>query len=56
MGLEPVDVGGKSMTGTHYSLVSGPVRYEFWIDAQGRLLRVEIPAQGVVATREDAPR
>jgi hypothetical protein len=55
-GLEPVDVGGKSLTGTHYTLTAGPARYEFWIDGQGRLLRVEIPGQGVVATREDAPR
>jgi hypothetical protein len=55
-GLEPVDVGGKSITGTHYSLVAGSVRYEFWIDAGGRLLRAELPTQGLVATREDAPR
>jgi hypothetical protein len=53
-GLEPVDVGGKSVTGTHYTLTAGPARYEFWVDAQGRLLRVE--AQGTVATREEAPR
>lgn len=55
-GLEPVDVGGKSVTGTHYTLTCGSARYEFWVDAQGRLLRVEVPGQGVVATREDAPR
>jgi hypothetical protein len=55
-GFEPVDVAGKSTTGTHYSLELGPARCEFWIDAQGRLLRVEIPTQGVVATREEAPR
>jgi hypothetical protein len=55
-GLEPVDVGGKSLTGTHYSLVAGSVRYEMWVDTKGRLLRVEIPAQSLVAAREDAPR
>jgi hypothetical protein len=56
MGLEPVDVGGKSVTATHYSLVSGGVRRDFWLDAFGRLLRVEIPSQQLVAAREELPR
>jgi len=56
MGLEPVDVSGKSVTGTHYSLVSGGVKRDFWIDAAGRLLRVEIPAEQLVAAREELPR
>ena len=56
MGLEPVEVGGKSVTATHYSLVSGGVRRDFWLDASGRLLRVEIPSQQLVATREELPR
>ena len=55
-GLESLDIGGKSVTGTHYSLMYGPARYEFWIDAQGRLLKVEMPSQGLIATREEAPR
>jgi hypothetical protein len=56
MGLEPVEVGGKSVTGTHYSLVSSGVRREFWLDAAGRVLRVEIPSQQLVAAREELPR
>jgi hypothetical protein len=56
MGLEPVEVGGKSVTATHYSLVSGGVRREFWLDSAGRLLRVEIPSQQLVAAREELPR
>ena len=55
-GLEPIDVGGRSVTATHYSLASGPVRTEFWVDAEGRVLRATIPSQGVVATREELPR
>ena len=55
-GLEPVDVGGKSVTGTHYSLVSGGVRRDFWVDSAGRLLRVEIPSEQLVAAREELPR
>lgn len=55
-GLEPIDVGGRSVTGTHYSLVNGPVRTEFWVDAAGRLLRASIPSQGLLASREELPR
>jgi len=56
MGLEPVEIGGKSVTATHYSLVSGGVRRDFWVDASGRMLRVEIPSMQLVATREEAPK
>jgi uncharacterized protein DUF6134 len=55
-GLEPVDVAGRSVTATHYSLSGGGAQREFWIDAAGRLLRVEIPALGLKATREELPR
>lgn len=55
-GLEPVDVAGRSVTATHYSLGSGAAQREFWVDATGRLLRVEIPALGLKATREELPR
>jgi hypothetical protein len=54
-GLEPVTVGGRSVTATHYSLVAGGSRYEFWVDPQGRLLRVVAP-DGLNATREELPR
>jgi hypothetical protein len=56
VGLDPVDVGGKSVTATRYSLVSGAVRRDFWIDQAGRLLRIEIPSQQLVAAREELPR
>lgn len=55
-GLEPVTIAGRSVTGTHYSLVDRSMAREFWIDAGGRVLRVEIPALGLVAVREDLPR
>jgi hypothetical protein len=55
LGLEPVTVAGKSVTATHYSLVAGTTRYEFWVDARGRLLRVVAP-DGLSATREELPR
>lgn len=56
MGLEPVEVGGKSVTATHYSLVSGAMRRDFWLDASGRLLRVEVPSLQLVAAREELPK
>jgi hypothetical protein len=54
-GLEPIEVAGKSVTATHYTLAVGSGRYEFWVDGKGRLLRVE-SADGLSATREDLPR
>ena len=55
-GLEPVIVGGKSVTGTHYSLTNGAVTRDFWVDSAGMLLRVELRGANVVATREELPR
>jgi len=55
-GLEPVSVGGKSITGTHYSLSNGSTTRDFWIDGSGMLLRVEIRGENIVATREEPPR
>jgi hypothetical protein len=55
IGLEPVTVGGRSTTATHYSLGNGLGRRDFWIDAGGRVLRVET-SQGLKAIREELPR
>ena len=54
-GLEPVDVGGQSVTATHLSLVNGADRRDFWVDEDGRVLRVETSA-GVKAVRDELPR
>ena len=53
-GLEPIQVGGRTVTATHYSMEGGSVRRDFWVDSAGRLLRVE-GSSGVKATREDLP-
>jgi hypothetical protein len=55
-GLEPIEVAGRSVTATHYSLGSGAAQRDFWIDAAGRLLRVEIGALGLKAAREELPQ
>ncbi|HET7373938.1 MAG TPA: DUF6134 family protein [Gemmatimonadaceae bacterium] len=52
-GMEPIQVAGRTVTATHYSMESGAVRRDFWLDAAGRLLRVE--ASGLKATRDDLP-
>ena len=54
-GLEPIDIGGRSTTATHYVMTGGPVRRDFWLDSSGRLLRVETSA-GLKAIREELPR
>ena len=55
-GLEPLKVADKTLTATHYSLGTGPNRRDFWVDAAGRVLRVEIPGKGIVAARDEPPR
>lgn len=55
LGLEPVEVGGHSVTATHYALTNSLGRRDFWIDETGRLLRVET-SQGLKAVREELPR
>lgn len=54
-GDEPIDVGGKSISASHYVMTGGPARRDFWLDSQGRLLRVET-STGLKAVREEPPR
>lgn len=56
-GVEGVEIAGRSLSGRRYTLVSS-VRgtKDVWVDAQGRLLKVSVPAKGVVALRDDPPR
>jgi len=56
-GLEPIDVGGRKVTATRYTLTGagGGSPRDFWVDAAGRVLRVVLPG-GVTATREELPR
>jgi hypothetical protein len=55
IGPEPVTIGGRSATATHYSLGNGLGRRDFWVDSEGRVLRVET-SQGLKAVREELPR
>lgn len=50
-------VGATTLDATH--LVLGDVadrRREVWLDRAGRVLRVSLPAEGIVAQRDDPPR
>ncbi|MGH7689510.1 MAG: DUF6134 family protein [Gemmatimonadaceae bacterium] len=56
-GQESIRVGRGTASARHYALIApdGASR-DIWVDAQGRLLRVAIPAQGLVAQRDELPR
>ncbi len=54
-GLEPVDVGGQSVTATHFSLVNGGDRRDVWLDPGGRVLRAET-SSGFKAVRDELPK
>jgi hypothetical protein len=54
-GLEPIDVGGQSVTATHLSLANGGDRRDVWVDADGRVLRAET-SSGLKAIRDELPK
>jgi hypothetical protein len=54
-GLEPVDIGGQSVTATHLSLTNGADQRDFWVDEDGRVLKVET-SSGLKAVRDELPR
>ncbi|MBV9880319.1 MAG: hypothetical protein JO180_07480 [Gemmatirosa sp.] len=55
-GSEPVTIGGQSVPATRL-VISWPGSPErnVWVDATGRVLKVTLPALGVVALRDDPP-
>jgi hypothetical protein len=56
-GPASVTVGGQSIAGRAYVLVEpGGANREIWVDTQGRVLKVAIPARGIVAIRDEPPR
>lgn len=56
-GTERVTVGGRPVDARHFVLTDrAGGRREVWADAQGRVLRVAIPNEGVDAVRDEPPR
>ena len=55
-GPEALQVGRRRVPAQHLALIAadGSTR-DIWIDSEGRLLRVAIPAAGLVAQRDDLP-
>ena len=56
-GTERVAIGTREIEGTKLVLTepSGAKR-EVWVDSEGRVLKVALPAKGIVALRDDPPR
>lgn len=56
-GSERVMVGGQAVAARHLVVTDrAGDRREVWADAQGRVLRVVLPAEGIEAIRSDVPR
>ena len=56
VGRENVIIGGSSIPAVKLAFGSGDARREVWIDSGKRLLKVALPAQRLVATRDLPPR
>lgn len=56
-GIEDVTltVAGTAVPSTRVRLEAGPDAREVWFDAQGRVLRVDVPAQGLQGVRQELP-
>jgi hypothetical protein len=56
-GAQTIDVAGQPIAATGFSATSADgVERQVWVDAEGRVLRVAIPSQGLVAQRDDPPK
>ena len=55
-GEEDVEIAGRTVAGRRFALVGPDGERDVWVDEQGRLLKVSIPAKGLIALRDDPPR
>ena len=56
-GSDPVTVGGRSLAATRLSITTkGAPERSVWVDGEGRVLKVEVPAHRLVALRDAPPR
>lgn len=56
MGTETLSIGGRPVQLRHLQLGDGEAARQVWVDGQGRVVRVELPASGYAAVRESLPR
>jgi hypothetical protein len=56
-GQERLTIGTRELDATHLVLSEpGGDQRDLWIDSEGRVLKVEVPARGIVVTRDDPPQ
>lgn len=55
-GSETLDIGGRKIQSRRLALTGQGGAQDVWVDAKGRLLKVAIPSEGLVALRDDPPR
>jgi hypothetical protein len=56
-GTEHLTIGGTSLEARKLVIVpAGSPERDVWIDARGRVLKLEIPSSGFVALRQEAPK
>jgi hypothetical protein len=55
-GSEKVRVDGKEVTAVHFVVFLPDGARDLWFDEGGRLLKVAMPARGLIALREELPR
>ena len=56
-GTQTISIGGTAIEARHLVIAEpGGGTRELWVDSAGRVLKVAIPARGVVALRDDPPR
>ena len=57
LGADPVRVAAKQVDARHLTLKGGDGESrDVWVDDKGRLLKVALPARGLVALRDELPR
>jgi hypothetical protein len=55
-GTEKIRVDGKEVTAVHFVITLPDGARDLWFDEGGRLLKVALPARGLIALREELPR
>jgi hypothetical protein len=55
-GTEAVDVGGREIDATHLVISEPGGDRHVWVDGRGRVLKVTVPARGIIVQRDEPPR
>jgi hypothetical protein len=55
VGSETLQIGTHDLQATHLRASAAGDVHDIWVDRSGRLLKVELPARGLVAVRDDPP-